>query len=46
MDIARAVMFLCDESNSSITGENITVDGGMTRLMIYSGDAGWEYRGK
>ena len=43
MDIARVVMFLCDEESSFITGENITVDGGMTKLMIYSGDHGWEY---
>lgn len=43
MDIARAVMFLCDEENGFITGQNITVDGGMTKLMIYSGDDGWEY---
>jgi len=26
-----------------ITGENITVDGGMTKLMIYNGDCGWKY---
>lgn len=44
MDIARVVMFLCDERNSFINGENITVDGGMTKLMIYSGDYGWEYQ--
>lgn len=43
-DIARAVMFLCDENNSFITGENITVDGGMTKRMIYSGDEGWTYQ--
>jgi NAD(P)-dependent dehydrogenase (short-subunit alcohol dehydrogenase family) len=43
LDIARVVMFLCDEENGFITGENITVDGGMTKLMIYSGDCGWEY---
>jgi NAD(P)-dependent dehydrogenase (short-subunit alcohol dehydrogenase family) len=43
LDIARAVMFLCDEDNGFITGENITVDGGMTKQMIYSGDCGWEY---
>ena len=36
MDIARAVMFLCDERNSFINGENITIDGGMTKLMIYT----------
>ena len=43
LDIARVVMFLCDEENGFITGENITVDGGMTKQMIYSGDYGWEY---
>lgn len=44
LDIARAVMFLCNEENSFISGENITVDGGMTKQMIYSGDEGWELR--
>ncbi len=43
LDIAHAVMFLCDEENGFITGENITVDGGMTKQMIYSDDHGWEY---
>ncbi len=43
MDIARAVMFLCDQENTFITGQNITVDGGMTKRMIYSGDEGWEF---
>jgi NAD(P)-dependent dehydrogenase (short-subunit alcohol dehydrogenase family) len=43
MDIARAVMFLCDEENSFITGENITVDGGMTKQMIYHNDYGWSF---
>ena len=43
MDIVRAVMFLCDPENGFITGQNITVDGGMTKLMIYSGDEGWEF---
>lgn len=43
LDIARAVMFLCDEENGFITGENITVDGGMTKQMIYHGDYGWKY---
>ncbi len=44
LDIARAVMFLCDEENGFITGENITIDGGMTKQMIYHGDYGWGYR--
>lgn len=43
MDIARAVFFLCDERNSFINGENLTIDGGMTKRMIYTGDEGWEY---
>lgn len=42
-DVARAVLFLCEPANSFITGENITVDGGMTKRMIYSGDEGWTY---
>ncbi len=45
-DIARAVMFLCDAQNDFITGENITVDGGMTKQMTYSGENGWVYEGK
>ncbi|MFA5514483.1 MAG: SDR family oxidoreductase [Sphaerochaetaceae bacterium] len=43
-DIARATLFLCDERNSFINGENITVDGGMTKQMIYSGEHGWDYK--
>jgi NAD(P)-dependent dehydrogenase (short-subunit alcohol dehydrogenase family) len=41
--IARTVIFLCDEENGFITGANITIDGGMTKQMIYSGDNRWEY---
>ena len=44
-DIVNAVMFLCGEKSSFITGQNITVDGGITKLMIYHGDRGWEYKG-
>ena len=36
------VLFLCAEEASFITGENITIDGGMTRLMIYHNDHGWQ----
>ncbi len=43
MDITRAVMFLCDDENDFITGENITVDGGMTKQMIYHNDYGWTF---
>lgn len=41
LDIANTVLFLCSEEAGFITGENICVDGGMTRLMIYHGDHGW-----
>ena len=42
-DIADMTLFLCSEKAGFITGENICIDGGMTRLMIYHGDNGWEY---
>ena len=35
-DIAQACLFLSDEKNSFITGENLVIDGGMTKKMIYS----------
>ena len=44
-DIAETVLFLCSDKASFITGENICVDGGMTRLMIYHGEHGWAYQG-
>ncbi len=40
-DIARAVLFLADERNGFINAENLAVDGGMTKLMIYHNDHGW-----
>ena len=42
-DIVNAVMFLCDQKSSFITGQDITVDGGMTKQMIYHNDWGWSY---
>ena len=41
LDIANMVLFLCSEKAGFITGENICIDGGMTRQMIYHGDHGW-----
>ena len=41
MDIASMVLFLASEKAGFITGENICIDGGQTRLMIYHGDHGW-----
>lgn len=43
-DIADAVLFLLSENAGFITGENLMVDGGMTRNMIYHNDFGWTYR--
>jgi NAD(P)-dependent dehydrogenase (short-subunit alcohol dehydrogenase family) len=43
-DIVHAVLFLCDEKSSFITGQNITVDGGMTKLMVYHNDCGWSFQ--
>ena len=41
LDIANMVLFLCSDKAGFITGENICIDGGMTRQMIYHGDWGW-----
>ena len=43
MDIANMVLFLCSEKAGFITGENICIDGGMTKQMIYHGEHGWNY---
>lgn len=42
LDIANMVLFLCSDKAGFITGENICIDGGMTKQMIYHGDFGWE----
>lgn len=42
MDIAHMVLFLCSDKAGFITGENICIDGGMTRQMIYHGDHSWK----
>ena len=41
MDIASMVLYLCSDKAGFITGENICIDGGMTRQMIYHNDFGW-----
>ena len=40
-DIANMVLYLCSDMAGFITGENICIDGGMTKQMIYHGDFGW-----
>ena len=44
-DISNMVMYLCSPFAGFITGENICIDGGMTRQMIYHGENGWEFKG-
>ena len=44
LDIAHMVLYLCSEMAGFITGENICIDGGQTRLMIYHNDCGWSYQ--
>lgn len=41
LDIANMALFLCSEKAGFITGENICIDGGMTKQMIYHGEHGW-----
>jgi len=42
LDIANMVLYLCSDKAGFITGENICIDGGMTRQMIYHDDYGWK----
>ena len=42
LDIAGMVLYLCSPMAGFITGENICIDGGMTKQMIYHGDHGWK----
>ena len=41
-DIANMVLYLCSDMAGFITGENICIDGGMTKQMIYHDDHGWK----
>ena len=41
LDIAHMVLFLCSAKAGFITGENICIDGGMTRQLIYHNAFGW-----
>ena len=41
-DIADAVLYLCSDKASFIDGENLVIDGGMSKLMIYHDDHGWK----
>ena len=41
-DIADMVLYLCSDKAGFINGENICIDGGMTKQMIYHNDYGWK----
>ena len=41
-DVAEMILYLCSAKAGFITGENITIDGGMSRLMVYHNDNGWK----
>ena len=45
MDVANLALYLCSDMAGFITGENICVDGGMTKQMIYHNDWGWRLEG-
>ena len=45
MDIANMALYLCSDKAGFLTGENICIDGGMTRQMIYHNDFGWTLQG-
>ena len=40
-DIAELILYLCSDKAGFITGGNIIIDGGMSKLMVYHGDNGW-----
>ena len=42
-DIAEMVLYLCSDKADFITGENIVIDGGMSKLMVYHNDHVWEF---
>lgn len=42
LDISNMVLYLASDKAGFITGENICIDGGMTRQMIYHNDCGWK----
>ena len=46
LDISNMVLFLASDKAGFITGENICIDGGMTRQMIYHNDNGWSLASK
>lgn len=42
-DIVNMIFYLCSDKAGFITGENICIDGGMIKQMIYHNENGWKY---
>jgi NAD(P)-dependent dehydrogenase (short-subunit alcohol dehydrogenase family) len=43
-DVIHAVMYLSSDDNDFLNGQNIIIDGGMSKQMIYHKDENWEYK--
>lgn len=43
-DVANMVLYLCSDTAEFITRENICIDGGMIKQMIYHGDYSWMFQ--
>lgn len=41
LDIVNLVLYLCSDKAGFITGENLCIDEGMTRQIVYHNDFGW-----
>ncbi|MFV8213709.1 SDR family NAD(P)-dependent oxidoreductase [Streptococcus pluranimalium] len=43
-DIGNMILYLASDKASFITGQTFTIDGGMSKQMIYHDDAGWLFK--
>lgn len=44
LDVIKTVEFLCQEKANFINGENLVVDGGITKMVVYHEEGGWSFR--
>lgn len=45
-DVIKTVSFLCQEKADFINGENLVVDGTLTKMVVCHGEGGWSFRKK